>query len=185
MKKFRPARAKGTFVLGIWCSLCGFLDSITKRFIIDSNNEYKSSFTEKVIANWTAFSSDSLERLENTTLASYIHGCKLADRHNNLKSVPPCDKESIEEKRRVRELASISDEIKAVCAEIECCSDDAKNSMKKAAAKYQKILVAYFAGFRKGKQYSFTRRIFITDEADSNQDFEAFCYKIELLKKSI
>lgn len=185
MKKFKPAKAKGTFVPGIWCSLCGFIDSITSRFIVGSDNEYKSFFTEKVIANWTAFFADSLKHLEEATLDSYIHGCKLADRHNRLKSITSYDKDSIEEKRRTKELSNISNEIKAVCAEIDSCSDDAKNSMKKGAAKYQKLLVAYFAGFRKSKQYSFAKRVFITDEVDNNKSLEIFCNKNELLKKSV
>lgn len=185
MKKFKPARAKGTFVPGFWCSLCGFMDSITNRFIIDSNNEYKSFFTEKVIANWTAFSADSLKRLEKATLDSYILGCKLADRHNRLKSVTSYEKGSVEEKRRTKELSSISNEIKAVCAEIDSCSDEARNSMKKAAAKYQKLLVAYFAGFRKSRQYSFAKRIFITDEVNNDMSLETFCNRNELLRNSI
>lgn len=185
MKKFKPAKAKGTFIPGILCSLCGFMDSITNRFIIDSKNEYKSFFTEKVISRWVAFSADSIRYLEASTLDRYVHGCMLADRYSKLNAVASYSKDSVEEKRRIREVSRLSNEITAICAEMERCCDDTRNSMKKAAAKYQKLLVAYFAGFRKHKQYSFTKRIFITDEVEINNELEEFCNKNELLKNSV
>ena len=185
MKKFKLPKAKGTFIPGILCSLCGLIDSMTNRFIVDSQNEYKSSFTEKVISRWVAFSADSIRYLEDSTLEKYVNGCMLAEKYGKLNMINSYNKDSVEEKRRIREISRISDEITAICAEMERCCDDTRNSMKKTASKYQKLLVAYFAGFRKKKQYSFQRRIFITDEVDVNNELKDFYNKSELLKNSV